>query len=240
LRHRRPEYAALCLLAVMLAGACGDQEVPAAQLGQQLFSATSVSTSRFNRFSCATCHVKQAEAGLIAPQRWDSGYNLHGVTARRGWWGGGEVRLLDAVNVCVEQFMGGRPLTADQPAARQLGAYLAEGAPVEDQPQAPLTIVRTITALDGLVGDPGRGALMYAVSCARCHGAVSTGQGSLDPTIARIPDDTKRFFPDNARAAFVEKIRHGRFFGIGGVMPFYSLEAMSDAEVADLLAYVGL
>jgi thiosulfate dehydrogenase len=232
--------AALLGVASALTGACGDQEVPAAELGATLFSSTAVSTSRFNHFSCATCHVKLPEVPLVAPMRWDSGYNLHGVTARRGWWGGGETRVLDAMNVCIEQFMGGRALAADAPAARQLGAYLAEGAPATDLPVAPFTVVRTVTALEGMAGDKARGTLIYAVSCARCHGAVSTGAGRLDDKIARIPDDTVRFFPDNARAAFIEKIRHGRFFGIGGVMPFYTVEAMSDAEVADLLAYVGL
>jgi hypothetical protein len=30
------------------------------------------------------------------------------------------------------------------------------------------------------------------------------------------------------------------FFNIGGVMPLYSLEALSDGDVVDLLAYLGL
>jgi thiosulfate dehydrogenase len=230
--------AALALLAVL--SGCGDEEVPAAQLGGDLFSSTALSTSRFNHFSCATCHLKSADAALVPTGRWDSGYNLHGVSARRGWWGGGTTRLIDAINVCVEQFMGGRTLQVDEPAARQLGAYLAEGAPAEDLPAAPFTVVRIVTALDGMAGDKVRGATIYASSCARCHGAPHTGDGRLDPTIARIPEDTIAFFPDMARAAFIEKVRHGRFFGIGGVMPFYTLEAMSDVDLADLLAYVGL
>ncbi len=34
-----------------------------------------------------------------------------------------------------------------------------------------------------------------------------------------------------------EKIRHGQFFGVGGNMPFYPREVLSDAELADLLEY---
>ena len=43
-----------------------------------------------------------------------------------------------------------------------------------------------------------------------------------------------------ARDVTVEKIRHGRFFNISGIMPFYTVEAISDQTVADLLAYMGL
>ena len=38
----------------------------------------------------------------------------------------------------------------------------------------------------------------------------------------------------------VEKVRHGKFFNIGGVMPLYSTESMTDEEIADVLAYIGL
>lgn len=239
-RSLPPTDRALALVALLAAGCGGEVDVPAAELGARHFAATAVSTSRFNRFSCATCHVKRAGEPVVALERWDSGYNLHGVTARRGWWGGGATRLIDAVNVCVTEFMGGRALDPTGDVARQLGAYLAEGAPLEDLPVAPMTVVRVATTLDGQVGNPVRGATIYAVGCVRCHGALHSGAGRLDPSISRVPDDTITAFPQNARHAFVEKVRHGRFFGIGGVMPFYSLEAMSDADLVDLLAYAGL
>jgi thiosulfate dehydrogenase len=38
----------------------------------------------------------------------------------------------------------------------------------------------------------------------------------------------------------IEKTRHGRFFGVGGNMPLYSLEALSDEDLGALLAYLGL
>jgi hypothetical protein len=45
---------------------------------------------------------------------------------------------------------------------------------------------------------------------------------------------------DLARSVTVEKVRHGLFINIGGVMPFYTQEAMSDQTVADILVYMGL
>jgi thiosulfate dehydrogenase len=242
LRHHRDLALGFVLLALAGTGSgCGgDRDVPAAQLGARLFTSPALSTSRFNRFACSTCHTIAAGAGPVVPGRWDSGYNLHGVAGRPTWWGGASLRLLDAVNDCIELFMGGRRLSAAEPQALQLGAYLAESSPPDPQPAAPLTVVRVATPLADLAGDANRGALIYAASCFRCHGAPHSGSGRLDPSVSILPEDTLHFFPTNGRAAFVEKIRHGRFFNIGGVMPFYSLEAMSDADVADILAFVGL
>ena len=138
-----------------------DSEVPAAQLGEGLFSDPALSTSRLNRFSCATCHAMAPGAPLVLPGRFDSGYNLAGVAGRPSWWGGYATSLLGAVNVCIEEFMGGRALRPEDPEARQLGAYLAENSPPEPQPAAPFTIVRQVTPLEGLGGDAGRGAAIY-------------------------------------------------------------------------------
>ena len=55
-----------------------------------------------------------------------------------------------------------------------------------------------------------------------------------------IPEDTIKSFPMNVRAVVIEKIRHGRFFNIGGVMPLYSTEVMTDQDIADIAAYLGL
>jgi thiosulfate dehydrogenase len=240
--HARPGLLLpLFLLLVATFGiGCGDREIPAAELGSRLFASPAVSTSRFNHFACSTCHTVSADGGPVVRGRWDAGYNLAGVAGRPSWWGGASLELLDAMNDCIELFMGGRRLTAADDSARQLGAYLAANSPPGPQPAAPLTIVRVVTPLADLVGHAENGALIYTASCARCHGAPHSGSGRLDSSVSVLPEDTLHFFPTNARAAFVEKIRHGRFFNIGGVMPFYSVEAMTDAEVADVLAYIGL
>jgi thiosulfate dehydrogenase len=47
-------------------------------------------------------------------------------------------------------------------------------------------------------------------------------------------------FGAQSRAVVVEKVRHGKFFNLAGVMPFYAAETLSDAELADILAYLGL
>ena len=38
----------------------------------------------------------------------------------------------------------------------------------------------------------------------------------------------------------IEKVRHGRFFNIGGEMPLFSEEALSDDDLGALLSYLEL
>ncbi len=230
------------LLAGTLAlAACGDRAVPAADFGARLFSDPTLSPSPFNRFSCATCHVVDPAGPPVVPGRLDPGYNLAGSVGRQGWWGGYETRLLDAMNVCVDQFMGGRKLLVSDDSAREIYAYLqAAGSDAGIAPGLPLTVLRDVTDLADLTGNAERGHDVYVRACFRCHGQPHTGAGRLGTKPSIIPEDSIKVFPDQARAVVVEKIRHGKFFSIGGVMPLYSTEALSDAQVADILAYVGL
>jgi thiosulfate dehydrogenase len=227
----------ICL--AMLAGCGGDKDVPAAEFGKDLFSSPKVSTSRYNTFACATCHVVDPAAGVVVSGRLDSGYNLAGAPTRGSWWGGGETSLLDAMNVCITQFMGGRALTKDQDETKQLDAYLeANTAPTGMA--APFTVVRVVGSLDGVPGDANRGRAAYQSACFRCHGeANSMGKGRSSPIASPIPEATNASFPGLGRAVTVEKVRHGRFFNVGGLMPFYTAEAMSDQTLADILSFLG-
>jgi thiosulfate dehydrogenase len=142
------------------------------------------------------------------------------------------------MNVCVKDFMGGAPLTEQDERARALEAYLLS---VEGAAAAwPMTIVKNIDALSGVAGDAGRGADAYRRSCRGCHGEPQTGIGRSDSRTSVLPGDTEKKFPGQARAVVVEKVRHGRYFNIGGRMPPYSLEALGDGDLVDILAYLGL
>jgi thiosulfate dehydrogenase len=195
--------------------------------------------------SCATCHdVGSAppsySVGGGRPGRIMPGYDLYDVVYRGSWWGGYEVRLLDAINVCLVQFMGGRALTAEEEQARALYEYLEAHSPDNPSPPLPWTIVKDVTDLRSLTGDATAGRDVYDRGCRSCHGAPRTGAGRLGAKVAIIPEDTVRVFGANARAVTVEKVRHGRFFNIGGTMAPYSAETLGDQEIADILAYLGL
>ncbi|NBD10297.1 c-type cytochrome [Corallococcus silvisoli] len=223
-----------------LAG-CGDSEPrPAADYGESLFQDARLSESTFNRFSCATCHVTTP---ALPAGRIDAGYSLYNVAARPNWWGGYETHLLDAVNFCYVNFMRGvTKLEAEDPRSRALYEYLSRISPDAQAPALPFTVVKDIE--DVPRGDAAHGEAVYRAACQDCHGATHTGAGRLTELASVLPEVTQdydRLFPGIPHAQVViEKVRHGQFFGVGGNMPPYSREALSDADLGALLAYLGL
>lgn len=231
----RTSKAGAGLLLVAALGACGPIE--AVERGEQLFNDSKLSVSSSNVFRCATCHAttEPAPGGQRLP-----GYTLRGAAARPSFWGGEYTLLLDAVNFCLENFMRGEPLPPGDASGLALLAYLRSLAP-EPVPARPLTVVKNVdmaylTAVAG--GEAGRGEAIYRDACSYCHGALRTGEGRLGERVSILPHDTVRVFGADARGIVVQKVRQGKFFGIGGVMPFYSQEVLSDAELADLATYV--
>lgn len=210
--------------------------------GTALFSSPAFSPASTNVFACATCH---RVAKAADPSRRLPGYSLYDVVVRGTWWGGSVARLLDAVNQCNVAFMRGSRFGTDDESGRALLVYLQSITPDAKADPLPLTTVSTLNAayyarLGG--GDPGRGATTYSSACAFCHGDLHTGKNRLGPNVSVIPEESVAAHGldplTGARAITVEKVRHGRFFGVGGNMPEYSLEALSDSDLADLLAYV--
>lgn len=212
----------------------------AAEVGRALFSDPRLSDSGLNAYACSTCHVTTAAP---APERIDSGHPLGGVAARAAWWGGRRDRLFDAVNDCLVYFMrASRPLDEDDPAGRALFEYLHSLGAAPPQPALPLTVVENLA--DVPRGDPARGAVVYRQACRICHGDEHTGAGRPSPVAPVLPESLAEYatlFPGTPTALpVIEKIRHGGFFRVGGVMPFYATELLSDAELGALLAHFGI
>jgi thiosulfate dehydrogenase len=232
--------AALALAAVSFAAGCNKAPVPAVEYGEELFGRADLSPSSFNVFSCATCHTTTEEPpdGVIAP-----GGSLRNVAFRGTWWNGYEGTLLDAVNFCLFWFMRGDMITRDDPQGRALYEYLASISPMRPAASIPFTVVLDVSEAPER-GDPARGADVYDGACKVCHGKWPSGRGRLRPLVPRITDEMASYpeiFPGIDPALVVtEKVRHGQFFGVGGNMPFYSLEVMSDEDLGALLAYMGL
>jgi len=223
--------------------ACGGGDAPSTfntplDHGRAVFRDPRVTESTQNAFACSTCHVAEPDT---ADGRALPGAPLGGVTKRPTYWAGQEDDLLRSVNACRARFMGARdPWTRDDEEAKVLYAYL-DSLPGSAAP-APFTVLQQV--VDVPAGDPTRGAAVYAAACEDCHGARDAGFGRLTPRAPILPWQTLAehdyLTPDEQRLVFVEKVRHGVFLGYSGTMPPFSLEALSDADLGALLAYLGL
>ncbi|SEM41495.1 thiosulfate dehydrogenase [Stigmatella aurantiaca] len=224
----------------LLAVGCGESTEPAADFGEALFQDARLSESQYNRFSCATCHAPTPTppAGRVL-----AGHTLHNAAFRPSWWGGYETQLLDAVNFCYVHFMRGvSPLTPEEPKSRALYEYLVRISPDPQAPALPFTVVKDIREVPR--GTGSRGAEVYRAACQDCHGEPHTGKGRLTERASVLPEvvrDYDTLFPGVPKSLVViEKVRHGQFFGVGGNMPPYSLEALSDEDLGALLAFLEL
>ena len=210
--------------------------------GAALFRDPAIAGTVQNGYTCASCH--DADRGASAVVR--PGAPMAGVTKRVSYWGGQEVDLLRAINQCLHYFMAkDRPWTSEDTDARAMFAYLESiSGDGTDMAPEPFTVVWDIVDLDA--GDSKRGANVFDRACAYCHGAPRTGKNRSIATAPILPDETLAAHPPDKytdlerRLVFVEKTRHGGFLGYGGRMPPFSLEKLSDTEMADLLAFLGL
>jgi thiosulfate dehydrogenase len=105
-----------------------------------------------------------------------------------------------------------------------------------------MTVVENVVAVP--LGDAARGEDIYRRTCQHCHGDVHTGEGKIfarDVILPEVAEDYDQIFPNVPHGLVVtEVVRHGRFFGVGGTMPFFTRERLSDAQLGDLLAFLGL
>ena len=233
---------ALLLLALAALVACGTEK-SGAEYGKELFvQHDAFSASPMNPFSCADCHRTTAEPEA-GDDRIVPGASLYGVAARERWWGGQSISLADAVDTCVVYFMRGQALDRTSDESRALHEYLQSITPA-GSPTAivPMTVVENVTAIP--LGDPTRGAELYRRACQYCHGDVHTAVGNILDRKVILPDvanDYNRLFPNVPHGLVVTEVtRHGRFFGVGGTMAFFTTELLSDADLGDVLAFLGL
>lgn len=224
------------LVALAIAG-CGAPAVEGVD-GEELFRSKQLSSSPLNLYACSTCHDTTAgETDIIKP-----GAVLAGVTERESFWGGQENDLRSAIDQCRLNFMGDvTPLDPESPEAIALYDFLS-GLSGSADPVAFSTVRLIDDPLES--GDADRGHELYARTCAPCHGAMSTGSGSLAPRVTVIPEQAiaehEGFTPRLLRLVFIEKVRHGGFYGYGGDMPPFSVQALPDEQLADILEALGL
>lgn len=222
-------------LAFVASLALGCTERTAEERGAELFSDPRLSPSSQNFAACSTCHTPD----VVPAGTWLAGGSLAGVAGRPSYFGGEVVELRDAVNFCLRFFMRHpdlEPLASDDQEGRDLLSYLETLG--DSSPAVPFTIQR-IVADDLPPGDATRGASVWSGGCRTCHGDKDTGANRASEVVSILPNETVTIHGDSARLATIEKVRHGMFFGAGGTMAPFSLEALPAQDLADVLAYLG-
>jgi len=234
--------ASLSVVAIALATpGCDPGEISAVERGRDLMDDPDVSPSSLNHFACTTCH---ALTETQPATRRLAGYTLAGVAKRKTFYGGAEDRLLDAINFCIVQYMRGVALTETDANGRAMYEYLVSISPGAVTDGLPWTVIHAIPELTD-PGDATRGKQLYDAACRECHGDLHTARGALEPRATKLPEEATTFYDANFpgikhRLIVTEKLRNGGFFGIGGQMPPYGAELLTDAEIVDLYAYIGL
>jgi thiosulfate dehydrogenase len=223
---------ALAAATMACAGSAEVEHVPPRERGRRAFVDGSASMTG----ACANCHAFDDTAA----QRIYPGGDLRGATLRTSFWGGQVNDLLRALNDCRTLFQGLSALEASSPEAADLYAFLEtlDGPP----DPVPFTVVQSIADLTP--GSAELGFSTYSGACRPCHGEMKSGAGRLSEALPVLPDEAltthASYSEEEQRLVFVEKARHGRFYGYGGFMPPFSLEVLPDERLADLLSALEL
>jgi thiosulfate dehydrogenase len=227
-------------------GGVDTRERTPAERGRLLAGQPVLSTSADNAFTCATCHDETARAPLAG--RSMPGAPLAGALRRPSFWGGRVFTAGDAIDECIVRFMHGSRLDHGSDHAKELYAFLGSlDGGANGASEQPFTVVRLDEDLPP--GNATRGSAVWTNTCSKCHGDIHTGEKRLKSAsgaalAAVLPEDTVAahaiYGPVGVRQAVIEKVRHGSFLGVEGVMPPFSREALADADLADVMTYLGL
>jgi len=184
-----------------------------------------------SNYSCIYCHANFDEDKL------DDGYwrpanPLWNSTARRSFYneayaGTGDIPLARSVNTCIVAFLQTGALKLGDERMQALLAYLHSISPDDMAP--PVTITRASEAPD-VDGDPRRGKVLFSASCVLCH----RDKGIL-PELDFTAETSLVF--SKIRGTKGPTGSNRETIDDYPPMPFFSMERLSDQQVADILAH---
>ncbi len=163
--------------------------------------------------SCGSCHTLRPEDEAVRPAP-----PLAGAAARAALWSGHAPDLSTAVGMCAERYLAVPP-----PDGEALGDLVAAIRALPAAAAPARTFAHAIPdPLEG--GRAEAGAMVYRRACAGCH---ETGAA---------PPAKDAGWPPRVVAAAVRGLDRPRH--PGSLMPPFPIEALSDADVRDLAAWV--
>lgn len=191
--------------------------------GRAIMLATrdSLPTHVGNELRCTSCHLDEGRRANAMP--WTGVYARFPQYRARA---ATVQRLEDRINDCFERSMNGKALAWDDPAMRDIVAYMAWLS--ADVPVGGKVPGQGVPLADATTGDTVAGAAVFGRACARCHGDDGDGRPGFPavwgPRSYSIGAGMARL---RTAAGF---IRHN--------MPFDAPGSLSDREAVDVAAYV--
>ena len=206
-----------------------DSLIPAGPLGEAILRGRAILMATRdslpghvgNRLVCTNCH---REAGTrVSSGPWVGSYaSFPQYNARAGR----VIRIEDRINECMRRSLNGKPLADSSRAMSDMVAYLAflsNGVPHGSR--APWLGYRRLTPR---TANAARGDTLYALNCARCHGAKGEG------TVVAPPSWGAQSF---AIGAGMARINTMAAF-IRWNMPFDRPASLDDQQAYDVAAFI--
>ena len=184
-------------------------------------------------YSCASCHAIAETDGFAADGLRRPGHPLLNATQRPHFKNGSFTSMLDAVNICVTEWMNAQAWKSSDTDWINLRNWLQDLA---NSPTAKPVTIDVVAAPKGLSGGSAvAGKELFNKSCIVCHGKDGTGT-QLAPKITQsglLPDYSGlrvRTSGNSNSKAYMTLT--------GGIMPFWGANRLTDGELADIVAYV--
>jgi mono/diheme cytochrome c family protein len=188
-----------------------------------------------NNFSCANCHsISEDQQGFSTKDGLHRpAHPLYNAVNRSSFYNQSTSELLDAVNICLEDWMDADTLADGSQDWLDISAFLTQQS---DAQAASEILVTQIDPIDDFSNaDLAIGQTLFNQTCATCHNENATGSGIA-------PDLTQR---DLSMSRVAQKVRTSGptsstiFVGLnGGNMPFWSQQRLDNEDLKHIAAYV--
>lgn len=215
---------------------CQPADPTSIEEGRAVYSSPDPESENQYAFSCATCHsdLPAGEETIRMP-----GHTLFDAVRRPHFKNGQVATFLGAANVCRTDWMLTRAWADADEDFLDLVSYLHSIAPPGPAP-AYTYAIRPPSRQGPTTGIAQAGCELFHNACVICHGpsAGGTPRGPqlLFPQLGEPSFDDPDFIREQVRLSGpMESVYEGL---IGGVMPFWTPDRLSDAELEDLVAYL--
>jgi mono/diheme cytochrome c family protein len=183
-----------------------------------------------NLYACATCHASEPDHVAIVRL---AGHSLHDALRRPSFKLGEIPTFLGAANLCREHWMQTTPWQETDLSYTDLVAFFESVAPPGPAPALVYEIVPP--AVRGPAsGNPDAGCDLFHRSCVVCHGEGAAGTPIAPGLVSFLLDADfirLKIRLSGPRRTVYDGLR-------GGIMPFWTPDRLSDAEVEDVAAYL--